>query len=67
MSGSVFTSASKWFWTDDLARALVDAGHEQSSVLEKWMNAPVAIRGDGDPLIVAESLLTADEARIAAA
>ena len=54
-------STKKWYWTDDLARALAAAGHANTSTLTEWMNAPVAIRAAGEALEVAEALLDADE------
>ena len=54
-------STKRWHWTDDLARVLVDAGHPRSAALVEWTAAPVAVRGDGEPLAVAEALLGADD------
>lgn len=49
-----------WFWTDDLARLLTGSGVAESQV-ESWIRRPLAIRANGEPLAVAESLLSAEE------
>ena len=59
MSEIVATSAPQWFWTDDLARILQDAGRPLGPPLDGWLRAPTAIRGSGAPLEVAQSLLEA--------
>lgn len=51
-----------WYWTDDLARTLIDAGKVSPARVMQWMSAPVAIRGDdGDAQTVADSLLSEEE------
>lgn len=55
MSAIVSASTPKWYWTDDLARALAESGRQLSP--PEWLQAPFAIRGAGDPLEVAEALL----------
>jgi hypothetical protein len=54
-----------WYWTDDLARLLVDKGRLPN---QAWLQQPQAIRGEGEPLEMAEKLLAeeADEASLAA-
>ncbi len=54
-------STKRWHWTDDLARALADAGHPTNAALLEWMASPVAVRGEGEPLAVTEALLGADD------
>jgi hypothetical protein len=41
-----------WFWTDDLARALVDAGVTERSSVETWLDRPTALAAPegADPL-----------------
>lgn len=51
-----------WYWTDDLARTLIDAGAVDSSRVVRWLSAPVAIRStDTDADSVARSLLEDEE------
>ena len=54
-------STKRWHWTDDLARVLADAGHPRSAALLEWMATPVAVRGEGEALAVAEALLGGDD------
>jgi hypothetical protein len=56
-----FDSIKRWHWTDDLARVLADAGHPKTTVPLEWIAVPVAVRGDGEPLAVAEALLGTDD------
>ncbi|MGQ0848457.1 MAG: hypothetical protein ACT4OP_04965 [Actinomycetota bacterium] len=49
-----------WYWTDDLARLLQDAGRDRGAAITRWLTLPVAVRGHGDAMTVAEALL-ADE------
>lgn len=48
-----------WFWTDDLARTLLDAGIVERSSVEEWVARPVAFSAadDADPGEVAMALL----------
>lgn len=51
-----------WYWTDDLARTLIDAGTADPSQMGRWLSAPVAIRSaDTDTETVARSLLDEEE------
>ena len=50
---------AKWYWTDDLARLLQGAGRRDAAI-GRWLTEPVAVRGEGEALAVAEALL-ADE------
>lgn len=50
-----------WYWTDDLARILIDTGKVSESRVAGWLSAPVAIRRDEESSeTVATSLLTGD-------
>jgi len=50
-----------WYWTDDLARLLIDTGKVNERAVANWLSAPVAIRSDEeDSLAVATSLLPDD-------
>jgi hypothetical protein len=50
-----------WYWTDDLARTLLDAGKVHPMQVASWLSAPVAIRrGEQDSEVVAASLLDGD-------
>ncbi|MFP3915404.1 MAG: hypothetical protein ACLFWM_11055 [Actinomycetota bacterium] len=51
-----------WYWTDDLARTLIDSGTVDSSRVAGWLSTPVAIRrGEEDPDAVGLSLLEDEE------
>jgi hypothetical protein len=58
-----------WFWTDDLARALIDEGVVSDDAVQEWIRRPVAVAGasDVDPVAMARSLLGIDPAREGAA
>jgi hypothetical protein len=58
---------TKWYWTDDLARLLVGTGRTDAVIL-RWINEPVAVRGEGEAIAVAEALLAdeSDEVLLAA-
>lgn len=47
---------TKWFWTDDLARLLESTGRTHSAI-DRWITEPVAVRGRGEAIAVAEALL----------
>lgn len=57
-----------WFWTDDLARAAVDAGWVTSDAVQDWVERPVALAApeDADPLELAARQLGLDPAAGAA-
>jgi hypothetical protein len=57
-----------WYWTDDLGRLLASEGRIDAVTLTRWLSGPVAVRGEGEPIQVAESLLAdeADEVHLAA-
>ena len=47
-----------WYWTDDLARTLIDAGEVDRTRVAAWLASPVAIRREeGSPADIAGSLL----------
>jgi hypothetical protein len=48
-----------WFWTDDLARALIDAGEVERVSVTRWMERPIAVAApeDADPLEVGRATL----------
>ena len=58
---------TKWYWTDDLARLLEGAGRTEA-VMRRWITEPVAVRGEGGAMAVAEALLAneSDETFLAA-
>ncbi len=51
-----------WYWTDDLARILIDTGKVSEQRVSSWLTAPMAIRSDdSDSETVADSLLDGEE------
>lgn len=50
-----------WFWTDDLARLLIETGRATESAVQDWLTRPVGVVADdgSDPLEVAAGLLGA--------
>jgi hypothetical protein len=48
---------SKWYWTDDLARLLTDSGKAFPTAIQRWITSPVAVRGEGEAIAIAEALL----------
>jgi hypothetical protein len=48
-----------WFWTDDLARILIDEGAVSREGVQDWINRPVGIAGaeDADPAQIGRRLL----------
>lgn len=47
-----------WFWSDDLARVMLEAGEASERQVREWISLPVAIAGtaDADPLDIARLL-----------
>lgn len=45
-----------WFWSDDLARVLIEAGSVTPEQAASWISTPVAFRADGEPEEVAAAL-----------
>lgn len=50
-----------WYWTDDLARTLLETGRAEQSQVSGWLASPVAIRSDESAESVAEDLLASDD------
>jgi hypothetical protein len=50
---------TRWYWTDDLARLLENAGRTEA-IIRRWITEPVAVRGEGEAMAVAEALLADD-------
>jgi hypothetical protein len=48
-----------WYWTDDMARLLLERDLVPADRMGEWMNRPVALAGpaDGDPVCIALSLI----------
>jgi hypothetical protein len=56
-----------WYWTDDLARALIDAGRMTVESAGTMLEAPVALRRvESDLEAAAQAMLDDDEIPIAA-
>lgn len=57
-----------WFWTDDLARAAIEAGVVSEALVRPWIDRPAAVaaKPDDDPVTVAAGLLGIEEAAGAA-
>lgn len=49
-------SESRWYWTDDLARILTDSGKASRIAVQRWIAEPVAVRGEGEAMAIAEAL-----------
>jgi hypothetical protein len=47
-----------WFWSDDLARVLLEAGEASDAEMRDWIQRPVAIAAapDTDPLTLARRM-----------
>lgn len=58
-----------WYWSDDVARAAIDAGLVSEHELNDWLHRPVAFAAapDLDPVDVAGSLLGLDDRAAAGA
>ncbi len=56
-----------WYWTDDIARALIDAGLVGSEALAPMLSVPAAVRRD-EPSVeaAARAMLDEDEIPLAA-
>lgn len=55
-----------WFWSDDLARLLIEHDAVPGESVAAWVSAPTAHRGEGDPLDFARHLLAVERAQSAA-
>lgn len=50
-----------WYWTDELARSLIEAGKVDQARVSGWIAAPVAVRRDSPDFEgVATALLEED-------
>ena len=47
-----------WFWSDDLARVMLEAGEASEREVRDWISLPVAVAAtaDADPLEIARRL-----------
>lgn len=50
-----------WYWTDDLARTLIDRGEVDLRVVTGWIAAPVAVRSDENSAETVARALLDDE------
>jgi hypothetical protein len=50
-----------WYWTDDLARLLIDEGRPDDHRLRHWVLHPVGVRREGEAREVAREMLDEDE------
>jgi hypothetical protein len=48
-----------WFWSDDLARLLIERDGISPERVSAWLSGPVAHRSDGEALELARTLLGA--------
>lgn len=48
-----------WYWTDDMARLLLDRDLVPVDMVGEWITRPVALAGpaDGDPVQIALALI----------
>lgn len=58
-----------WFWTDDLAHALLDAGMVEEASVRSWLDRPegIAAPADSDPVALGATLLGIDAEEAGAA
>jgi hypothetical protein len=49
-----------WFWSDDLARLLIEHDAAPPASVARWITSPRAFRGDGDALEFARRLMAAE-------
>lgn len=50
-----------WYWTDDLARTLIDNGQAEPGRVSRWISSPVAIRRDDEDAVTVAGALLDDE------
>jgi len=56
-----------WYWTDDIARALIEAGRINAEAVGAMLSVPTAIRRDESTIeAAAQALLDDDEIPLAA-
>ena len=46
-----------WMWSDDLARLLIERGEASAPQLQDWLDRPVGLSSDSDPVETARTLL----------
>jgi hypothetical protein len=49
-----------WMWSDDLARLLIERGAASAPQLQDWLDRPIGLASESDPMDVARSLLATD-------
>lgn len=49
-----------WFWTDDLARLVIERDSVAAALVAHWITTPIAHRGDGEALDIARALLVSE-------
>ncbi len=56
-----------WFWTDDLARLLVESGQVSGGQVQDWVQTPVAMAAPegSDPLEFALALAGLESSQVA--
>ncbi len=50
-----------WYWTDDLARTLIDTGKVDHLAVSEWLVSPVAVRSDESSAETVAAALLEDE------
>lgn len=50
-----------WYWTDDIARALIEAGRMTADVAGPMLSVPTAVRRDESSIEAAAQALLDDE------
>ena len=62
LSPDIFSGrlAVPWYWTDDIARALIDAGRLTADAAGPMLSVPVAIRRDESSIEAAARALVDD-------
>ena len=46
-----------WMWSDDLARLLIERGEASVPQLREWLDRPVGLASESDPVETARALL----------
>ncbi len=46
-----------WMWSDDLARLLIERGEASVPQLREWLDRPVGLVSESDPVETARALL----------
>jgi hypothetical protein len=50
----------QWMWSDDLARLLIERGEASATQLQDWLDRPVGLSSEADPVEAARSMLATD-------